>query len=60
MAELNVVRKKKSPWPWILLALVILAVLAYLLFRNNDVVPDNVEQKADSAVSYEREPATGQ
>ena len=54
MAELNVVRKKKSPFPWILLALVVLGIIAYLVFRNNDVVPDSMEQAADSTISYER------
>lgn len=40
MAELDVQRKKKSPLPWILLILAILAVLAFLLLNNNKDVTD--------------------
>lgn len=43
MAELDVQRKKKSPLPWILLIIAILAVLAYfLLNNNNDAVEEGV------------------
>ena len=38
MAELDVQRKKKSPLPWILLIVAILAVLAYFLLNNKDEV----------------------
>ncbi|GAA4338766.1 hypothetical protein [Flaviaesturariibacter amylovorans] len=34
MAELLVQRKKKSALPWILLALIILGIIGYLLWRN--------------------------
>jgi uncharacterized protein HemX len=36
MAELYVERKKKSPVLWILLALIILGVIGYLLWANQD------------------------
>ena len=39
MAELLVQRKKKSALPWILLALIILAVVGYLVWKNNQVAP---------------------
>jgi len=34
MAELDVVRKKKSPLPWILLALLVIAIIAFLVWNN--------------------------
>lgn len=34
MAELDVVRKKKSPLPWILLGLLLLALVAFLIWNN--------------------------
>ncbi|RYY95084.1 MAG: hypothetical protein EOO11_16580 [Chitinophagaceae bacterium] len=34
MAELLVQRKKKSVWPWILLALIVLGIIGYLVWRN--------------------------
>ena len=40
MAELDVQRKKKSPLPWILLIIAILAVLAYFLLNNNNDAAD--------------------
>ena len=41
MAELYVERKKKSPILWILLALIILAVVGYLLWANQDKLTNN-------------------
>ena len=38
MADLDVQRKKKSPLPWILLVLLIVALIAYLLWRNRDKI----------------------
>jgi len=40
MAELDVQRKKKSPLPWILLIVAILAILAYFLLNNDKEVTD--------------------
>lgn len=37
MAEIHVQPKKKSPLPWILLGLLILAIIAFFLLRNTDV-----------------------
>jgi hypothetical protein len=50
MADLDVQRKKKSPLPWILIGLLLLAVLAYFLWnrnRENNMAPatyDSVNQ----------------
>lgn len=35
MANIDVQRKKKSPLPWIIIALVLLAALAYYLWTRN-------------------------
>lgn len=34
MADLDVVRKKKSPLPWILLGLLLVALVAFLIWNN--------------------------
>ncbi len=50
MADLDVQRKKKSPLPWILIGLLLLAILAYFLWnrnRENNTAPatyDSVNQ----------------
>jgi len=36
MAELDVQRKKSNPWPWIILALLILGIIGYLVWRNSN------------------------
>ena len=56
MAELDVQRKKKSPLPWILLIIAVLAVLAYFLLNNNnnDAVDDGV-----APVTYDTTQRTG-
>lgn len=41
MAEIKI-EKKKPIWPWIILVLIILAILYFLVFANND--SDNVEE----------------
>jgi lipopolysaccharide export system protein LptC len=40
MAELLVQRKKRSPLPWVILALLILAIVGYLIWRNQHVSSD--------------------
>lgn len=50
MAELNVVRKKKSPLPWILIALVVLGLLAYFLLR--DAAPDTAVSPTTTDTGY--------
>jgi len=43
MADLDVQRKKKSPLPWILIGLLLLAIVAYFLWdrnkEDNNIVP---------------------
>ena len=41
MAELYVERKRKSPVLWILLALIVLAVIGYLVWANRDKLDNN-------------------
>ncbi len=53
MAELHVVKKKGSPLPWIVLALLLLGLIAYLLLRNNATTPDGTAVQADSTISYD-------
>jgi hypothetical protein len=56
MADLDVQRKKKSPLPWILIGLLLLAVLAYFLWnknRENNIAPatyDSVNQSGIDTV----------
>jgi hypothetical protein len=53
MAELNVVRKKKSPLPWILLAVLLLGLIAYLFLRNSAATTTGTTQQEDSTISYD-------
>jgi hypothetical protein len=55
MAELDVQRKKKSPLPWILLIIAVLAVLAYFLLNNNNDAPDD----GVAPVTYDSTQRTG-
>ena len=55
MAELDVQRKKKSPLPWILLIIAILAVLAYFLLNNNNDAAEEVV----APVTYDSTQRTG-
>lgn len=41
MAELYVERKRKSPVLWILLALIVLAIIGYLVWANRDKLDNN-------------------
>lgn len=50
MAEINIERKKKPMWPWLLLLLVIIALIAWALYEMTNE-PDETE--------YEEVPATG-
>lgn len=36
MAEINIQRKKRSVWPWVLALLIVLALAAFLYFAFND------------------------
>lgn len=40
MAELDVQPKKKSVLPWVLVGLIVLALIAFFLLRNTDLVDD--------------------
>ena len=53
MAELDVVRKKKSMLPWLLLALLLIAVAVFLVWNNsrdNDVVTTPVATDSTTVV----------
>ena len=52
MAELNVVKKRKSPLLWILLAILLLGLIAYLLSRNSAETPEGTTMQQDSTLSY--------
>lgn len=67
MAELDVVRKKKSAFPWILLALLLVGLVAYLVWNNtrdNDdaaVAPATTDTTGvvDTSTSYRYTDTTG-
>lgn len=40
MAELDVQPKKRSVWPWVLIALVVLAILVFFIVQETDLVSD--------------------
>ena len=44
MAELNVQPKKKSILPWVLVGLIVLALIAFFLLRNTDLVEDVTDE----------------
>ncbi|MBA2499769.1 MAG: hypothetical protein H0V30_08600 [Chitinophagaceae bacterium] len=44
MAELDVQPKKKSVLPWILVGLIVLALIAFFLLRNTDLVDDVTDE----------------
>ena len=50
MAEINIERKKKSMWPWVILLLVIIALIVWALYKMTDDT---------SETDYEQTPATG-
>lgn len=50
MAELYVERKRKSPVLWILLALILLAVIGYLVWANRDRL-DNDATKTEQTTT---------
>ncbi|MEO6070233.1 MAG: hypothetical protein ABIN57_11615 [Chitinophagaceae bacterium] len=55
MANLDVQRKKKSPLPWILLTLAVLAIVGYLIWRQynnheaNEATPTTTTTTQDSS-----------
>jgi CHASE3 domain sensor protein len=60
MAQIDVQRKKKSPLPWIIIALIVLGALAYYLWsRNNDTnVIDTTNTTQDSTNNIGRDTST--
>ena len=54
MAELTVQPKRKPIWPWILLALLILAAIAYFVFNQNadGVFSDRDSVNNDTTYQY--------
>lgn len=50
MAEINIERKKKSMWPWVILLLVIIGLIAWAIYELVD---------EEERVEYEEVPATG-
>lgn len=46
MAEIKIT-KKKPVWPWILLVVAILAVMAYFYFESNEPVLHNEETETE-------------
>ncbi|WP_266205920.1 hypothetical protein [Pontibacter kalidii] len=50
MAEINIEKKKKSMWPWLILLLVIIALIVWALYELTNE-PDEVE--------FQEAPATG-
>lgn len=48
MAEINIQRKERSAWPWLLAGVVLLALLWFLFARGS--ATDNVATRADSAL----------
>ena len=44
MAELDVQPKKKSVLPWVLVGLIVLALIAFFLLRNTDLVEDVTDE----------------
>lgn len=49
MAEIKI-EKKKPIWPWIILALIILALLYFFVFANDDDVTDDVDDNTEQVV----------
>lgn len=50
MADLDVQRKKKSPLPWILIGLLLLALLVYFLWDRNKE-EDNITPATNDSIS---------
>ncbi len=66
MAEIKI-EKKKPIWPWILLIIIILAIIAYFVYNNseiddfaddvnteeNDLIDDDLEDDNNDSITYE-------
>ncbi|ANE51594.1 hypothetical protein [Flavisolibacter tropicus] len=60
MAELYVERKRKSPVLWILLALIVLAVVGYLVWANRDKLQNNKTTTTEQTTTTTTGTPTGQ
>jgi cytoskeletal protein RodZ len=59
MAELLVQRKKKSALPWIVLALIVLGIIGYLVWKNTQVAPQTHASPATTTNSNAPAPDNG-
>jgi hypothetical protein len=50
MAEINIVRKERSWWPWLVLAAVVVALLWYMGSRNAGAISQTSSRPSDTAV----------
>lgn len=56
MAELTVQPKRKPIWPWILVALLILAAIAYFVFNRNADGAFNNNDSLSNDTNYQYSP----
>jgi hypothetical protein len=59
MAELLVQRKKRSVLPWIVLALLVLGIIGYLVWKNSQVAPHTDANPATTTNSNAPAPDNG-
>ena len=57
MAELYVERKRKSPVLWILLAIILLAVIGYLVWANRDKMGNDATTTEQTTTTTTTAPA---
>ena len=57
MAEINIQRKERSVWPWLLAGALLLGLLWFVFSRNNDAV--KTASRADSAAFRDSSAAAG-
>ena len=57
MAELYVERKRKSPVLWILLAIILLAVIGYLVWANRDKMSNDATTTEQTTTTTTTAPA---
>ena len=57
MAEINIERKKKPVWPWVLLLLVIVALIAWALYQNSNNESETTAREAPATGAISPAPA---
>ncbi|HEY4651788.1 MAG TPA: hypothetical protein VIG72_10250, partial [Pontibacter sp.] len=57
MAEINIERKKKPVWPWVLLLLVIVALIAWALYQNSNNESETTAREAPATGAIPPAPA---